>query len=363
RSHFYVDTYTQRNAVRRSQFYNTGNRTDPYIDIEPVGPNANDNGDNDDGANDLLNSPVLTGYGPGKVFGTACAGCEIEIYVSGQLRADGTLDPSGTAAGTGLAWIATVNAAGNGTFSLADPRIAAGRTLSALAIDADGNTSELPVGVQVGSSHTGQNGTAGPAGTSPPVPERLPLPPPYESPEVSFTCTFVGGTLTWVDADAAEYYVFATTNGVERYLGAHQTTSLSAADADSYRVEHWLTGRATNALCDGAGIPVSQCSVTGTTLSWSDVGASEYYVFAITNGVERYLGGHSATSLTVGPADSYRVEEWSPGQAVNTTCNGAGAVVFSCSVTGTTLSWSDVGASEYYVFAAAGGVERYLGGH
>ncbi|MEM9561609.1 MAG: CSLREA domain-containing protein, partial [Actinomycetota bacterium] len=305
RAAFFVDTYTRGNAVRQSQFHNPGTRADPYVDLAPNGVNPNDPGDRDEGRHDLLNSPELTGVGPGKVFGTACAGCEVEVYVSGPLRRDGTIDTSGTAAGVGLAWIATVTAAADGTFSLGDPRIAVGRTLSALTIDAGGNTSELPVGTRVPSAHAGVNGTAGSAGSPPSPPPRLPLPPPYEPVDQSFSCSAAGGTLTWTDAGAAEYYVFATTDGVERYLGGHRATSLAVGDADSYRVEHWLTGRARNAICDGPGVPSNQCSVSGSTLSWVDVGAAEYYVFATVDGVERYLGGHAVTSLTVAPADSY----------------------------------------------------------
>ncbi|MEM9566529.1 MAG: discoidin domain-containing protein, partial [Actinomycetota bacterium] len=74
-------------------------------------------------------------------------------------------------------------------------------------------------------------------------------------------------TLSWVDVGAAEYYVFATVDGVERYLGGHAVTSLTVAPADSYRVEHWLDGPATNAVCgNGAanlaeGRPAEQSSI------------------------------------------------------------------------------------------------------
>ena len=42
----------------------------------------------------------------------------------------------------------------------------------------------------------------------------------------------------------------------------------------------------------------------------------QYYVFAVTNDVRTYLGGHTGTSLTVAPADSYRVEHWIAGETV-----------------------------------------------
>jgi hypothetical protein len=58
--------------------------------------------------------------------------------------------------------------------------------------------------------------------------------------------------------------------------------------------------------------------VAGTTLSWDDAGADAYYVFAITGGVETYLGGHTTTSLEVDPADSYRVTHWISGETIAT---------------------------------------------
>lgn len=66
-----------------------------------------------------------------------------------------------------------------------------------------------------------------------------------------FSCSVANGTLSWDDAGAPEYYVFAINGGVESYLGGHTTTSLTVDAADSYRVEHWNNGPATNALCGG----------------------------------------------------------------------------------------------------------------
>ncbi len=138
----------------------TGPSTFPAIDIAPDGLNANDPGDGDQGIQSKLNHPVVTGIGPGKVFGTACGSCLIDVYVSGSVTSDGTIDTSGTDPGLGLAWIGSARANGAGAFSLADSRIAAGRTLSATAIDGNNNTSELPPGQVVPNTHSGVNGTA-----------------------------------------------------------------------------------------------------------------------------------------------------------------------------------------------------------
>lgn len=149
------------------------------IDIAPNGLNANDPGDGDNGIQDLLNWPEISGIGPGKVFGTACDWCQVEVYVSGTLASDGQIDTSGSATGKGLAWIGTAQANASGVWSLGDNRIAAGRALSALAIDGQGNTSELPIGQIVPASHSGTNGNANGAITPFAVPATPPMPTPY----------------------------------------------------------------------------------------------------------------------------------------------------------------------------------------
>ena len=90
--------------------------------------------------------------------------------------------------------------------------------------------------------------------------------------------------------------------------------------ADSYRGEHWQSGAQTEAVCPGSGAVVFSCSVAGGTLSWTDVGAPEYYVFATTGAAEQYLGGHVGASLAVAAADLYRVEHWLTGNATDAVC-------------------------------------------
>ena len=355
---------TLGNRIRYSTFYGNAG---PQIDISPnYGQlNNDDNGDGDDGPHGLLNRPVFTGAGAGQIYGTACAGCEVEIYLSGAKTADGSID-IGSSAIQGAAWMATAVANGNGRWSLADSRMQVGKRVWAIAIDPAGNTSEWTAGgINIPSTPYGILGNPAPGLGQVAAPARPALPGPYVSQlPAEFTCSQSGGSLTWVDAGASAYYVFAVTNGVEQYLGGHSTTSLTVPDADSYRVEHWKFGGATNASCDfTSGGAVFSCSVSGGTLSWGNVGAAEYYVFATSGGVERYLGGHQSTNLNVQAADSYRVEHWAGNGATNANCAGAGAVVFDCSVAGGTLSWADVGAAEYYVFATTGGAEQYLGGH
>ncbi len=165
------------------------------IDIHPGGPNVNDPGDQDDGPHLLLNTPELSGMGwvnnRGEVYGTACAGCVVEIYGSGTTTADGLLNPASAETGIGQSWLGTVTARPDGTFSFQDSRLRVGKSVSALAIDSAGNTSEMvkkvipssPIGIQ-GNPMTSQARLSRP--TAPARPQR------WASP----TITSVGGQVT-----------------------------------------------------------------------------------------------------------------------------------------------------------------------
>jgi len=50
------------------------------IDLNDDGPTLNDAGDTDSGPNKLLNYPVVTTRVGATITGTACAGCELEVY-------------------------------------------------------------------------------------------------------------------------------------------------------------------------------------------------------------------------------------------------------------------------------------------
>ncbi|MEL6981292.1 MAG: right-handed parallel beta-helix repeat-containing protein [Actinomycetota bacterium] len=325
---------TENNRLHQNTYRQAGTSY-PLIDINDQsfsgwptsvqnGYDRNDSGDNDNGPHDELNWPEIRSYGPGAVTGTACGGCEVEIYLSGAARNDGSIDPGSTSTGTGAAWIGRVTADGQGRWGLADGRIRSGKYLYALAIDASGDTSEMTARITIQNGQVGSQVTSPQASenrvTAPPVPSR----PPAYQPDV-FTCSAGNGVLSWENEGASEYYVWSVNaQGVETYLGPQQGTSLNVASADSYRVEHWARGFARNATCrgdgDGNNPGTFTCSVSNGVLSWTNVGAPEYYVFATTNGTERYLGGHQTTSLNVANADSYRVEHWITGQVTNATC-------------------------------------------
>ncbi|MEO8539435.1 MAG: hypothetical protein ABI577_06810 [bacterium] len=115
------------------------------IDLGADGVAApNDPGDSDIGANGLLNHPIITRATQTRVSGTACGGCQVQIYVA--------VHQPGAANDYGLAPLVsgTVTADASGVFALDNPAAGPGDWLIALATDADGNTSEFGPSARVG---------------------------------------------------------------------------------------------------------------------------------------------------------------------------------------------------------------------
>lgn len=137
--------------TQNSIFDNTG----LGIDIYPQGPNPNDVGDPDMGPNDGLNYPVITAASQTVVQGTACQGCRIEVFAADP-------DPSGQ--GEGATFLGATTAP-NGTFSVG-VSVPEGTTVTATAIDAQGNTSEFSLNAVV----SGTGGTPGPSPAPSPTP-------------------------------------------------------------------------------------------------------------------------------------------------------------------------------------------------
>lgn len=119
-----------RNKFTQNSIYaNTG----LGIDLSPNGITANDIDDLDAGPNDLLNYPEWT-RATQKVFeGTACAGCTVEVFL-----ADKT-----TGNGSGKTFITSGTAGPTGAFSIPNFLQPIGETVTAVAIQPDGATSEF----------------------------------------------------------------------------------------------------------------------------------------------------------------------------------------------------------------------------
>ena len=138
---------TERNRLSNNSFYGNNGLG---IDIHPLGQNSNDAGDGDGGPNQMLNHPEFTSVAVGSVSGTACAGCEVEIYLT-----DGSNDTQGKG------YLGTVVTDGGGSFTYADAALADGYEVTALAIDTENNTSEFTPADQIGGSSGGTLPDAG----------------------------------------------------------------------------------------------------------------------------------------------------------------------------------------------------------
>ncbi len=127
------------------------------IDLLPTGPNVNDPGDADGGANKRLNYPEFTAIDTTHVEGTACPGCTVEVYLS-------TFDPSGYGEGEILLGATAADSAGDFIFTY-PTALTICDDVTATATDATGNTSEFSHNGSAGICfHMGYAGLAGLAG-------------------------------------------------------------------------------------------------------------------------------------------------------------------------------------------------------
>ncbi|HEX9991671.1 MAG TPA: right-handed parallel beta-helix repeat-containing protein [Acidimicrobiales bacterium] len=124
--------------IEAGALHNTFTANDMYdngsigIDLGPYGITANDVGDVDSGPNDLLNFPVVVTATTTTFSGTACANCTVELFVA----ATGTYR-------SGADYVTTTTADGSGSWSVANPGVAAGVSVTPTATDGLGNTSEF----------------------------------------------------------------------------------------------------------------------------------------------------------------------------------------------------------------------------
>ena len=129
----------KQNLISCNSFYNNGGLA---IDLFSPGVNANDAGDTDDGANGKLNFPVISSIvqsGGGVVVeGTLDTRqpeqCEVQLYRAAT-------DPTGH--GEGRDYLVSVTPSSNGDWSATLFGLSPNEYVTAIAIDAMGNTSEF----------------------------------------------------------------------------------------------------------------------------------------------------------------------------------------------------------------------------
>lgn len=191
-----------------------------------------------------------------------------------------------------------------------------------------------------------------------------------------FVCEVADATLTWTapaDADDDEVYrVRQQLNGGDVYLGS-ATGELSytvPSNFGSYAVVAYVGGQRQVASCDAPGgtePPPFECTVSATTLSWTDQGASRYAVRRVRDGVDSFVTATADTSVALGsPEGVFTVIARTRGVVLDTTsCGDTGPPAFTCAATetleATSLSWTDQSVGTYYVRRALGGADSFVG--
>jgi CSLREA domain-containing protein len=127
-----ADTATDRVTISGNAMHDNSGLG---IDLLPAGVTPNDNGDGDDGPNDLLNVPVLEPVAPRSVRARACGGCRIEVFLAD------TADSGVSGEGRDLVAAGTTDAGGTATIDLPDRAL--GQWVTATATNTAGSTSEF----------------------------------------------------------------------------------------------------------------------------------------------------------------------------------------------------------------------------
>ncbi|WP_436794063.1 putative Ig domain-containing protein [Actinospongicola halichondriae] len=190
-----------------------------------------------------------------------------------------------------------------------------------------------------------------------------------------FVCAVDGDThtLSWSDEGASKYHVRHLLDGTWSYIGSNTELARIIGDLDgTYEVHYYAAGVKVATTCDGPGDPVLppfECSIDGETsiLSWNDQEASVYYVRHILGESNTYVGSSNGLEFPITDLDgTYEVHFYKSGVKTPTTCDGPGNPVtppFECSIddVNNILSWTDEGASVYYVRHIVGATDTYVG--
>ncbi|MEO8462674.1 MAG: Ig domain-containing protein, partial [Chloroflexota bacterium] len=236
----------------------------PAIDLFGVaGPDPNDPGDVDAGANGLLNTPVFTTTTTTTIAGTASNGATVEVYRASR--------PVGSY-GLPMEYFGSAVAASNGTWTL--PRTSVvGDVISAIQIATDQSTSEFAANVAIVASSpqaptftSGNSATfiVGSPGTFTVTSTGFPTPTIGESGALPSGVTFTNngdgtGTLAGTPAtgtDATYPITFTATNGVLPDATQGFTLRINAASAiTSANSATFVTGSAGTFTVTSTGFP------------------------------------------------------------------------------------------------------------
>ena len=192
----------------------------------------------------------------------------------------------------------------------------------------------------------------------------------------TFSCSSDAGVLTWNDDGAAKYWVYKSVDNGSSYTWLGRTsgspapttfTDVAPVVGARYQVHYLGLPRVDCTISNepSGGSPF-QCASDAGALSWSDDGASKYWVYKSVddgssyNWIGRTQGSPAPTNFTdVAPVVGARYQVHYQGlprvdcTITNEPSGGNGA--FECTVANSVLTWSDHGASRYWVYRSTDG--------
>ena len=183
----------------------------------------------------------------------------------------------------------------------------------------------------------------------------------------AFTCTVTDNTLTWTNQGATTYYIRHLIGTQNNYLGA-VTGALDytvPSQFGQYKVTAFTPSRI-ETFCDAPlGEPQAfTCTVTDNTLTWTNQGATTYYIRHLIGTQNNYLGAVTGALDYTVPSQfgQYKVTAFTPSR-IETFCDAplGEPQAFTCTVTDNTLTWTNQGATTYYIRHLIGTQNNYLG--
>jgi hypothetical protein len=148
---------TSGNTVRGNRLHSNGGldlnlvaASDPASGVTP-----NDANDSDVGPNGLMNRPAIESVSfsatGATIVGTATSGTVVDVYVAVDQQSDPTVTANNFGTGGALRFVGTATALQR-RFTLENARIGEATAITALATDADGNTSEFAFNLAMASA-------------------------------------------------------------------------------------------------------------------------------------------------------------------------------------------------------------------
>jgi len=192
---------------------------------------------------------------------------------------------------------------------------------------------------------------------------------------VEFECEFRGADLSWIDADAAKYWIYRTSPGeaaetwVGRALGGTDFTDPNPVVGATYRVHY--AGISRTACTDRGGsvapTPVLTCSADAGVVTWNDLGQPKYWVYRSADGGQTYswfgrtLGAATFTDPNPTAGARYQIRYAGAGAHYNceTITEPGNQASFSCTASNGNLEWSDHGQAKYWLYRSVDGGQTF----